>query len=89
MPRYRDDDDETDDVLDEHELPDEADRDEHDDPVETPCPYCGAAVSELAEVCPRCGNYISSEDAPPARKPKWFLIGLALCLIVVLVFWIL
>ena len=28
--------------------------------------------------CPHCGNYISDEDTPPARKPWWIIIGVLL-----------
>jgi uncharacterized paraquat-inducible protein A len=49
------------------------------------CPYCRAPIYEDAVQCPRCGNYLSSEDAPPARKPWWIIIGILVCLAVALV----
>jgi hypothetical protein len=40
-----------------------------------PCPYCKREIHEESQRCPHCGNYISDEDAPPARKPWWIIIG--------------
>ena len=54
---------------------------EDDDTV--PCPHCRAPVYEGAEQCPACGNYLSEEDDPPARKPLWLVIGFVLCLSIV------
>ena len=51
-----------------------------DEDVTVPCPYCGKQIHEEAERCPYCENYISAEDAPPARKPWWIIIGALLCL---------
>jgi hypothetical protein len=48
-----------------------------------PCPYCGKEVYEGAPRCPSCGQYISDEDAPPARKPWWLVLGVVVCLYVV------
>ena len=53
--------------------------DEDDETV--PCPYCGAAVYEDAERCPRCENYISREDAP-SRLPLWVKLTALVCLAV-------
>jgi hypothetical protein len=56
--------------------------DDEDDLEETvPCPYCGAAVYEDAERCPRCENYISREDAP-SRTPLWVKLTALVCLAV-------
>lgn len=43
------------------------------------CPYCHASIYEESEQCPRCGKYISIEDAPRGM-PKWVLIGLVLAI---------
>jgi hypothetical protein len=56
--------------------------DDADDDDTIPCPHCRAPVYEGAEQCPACGNYLSEEDAPPARKPLWIVIGFALGLTV-------
>jgi hypothetical protein len=47
----------------------------------------GWDVHEDTEWCPHCENYLSAEDAPPARKPWWIIIGAAACLLVVY-FWV-
>jgi len=67
--------------------PDESDQDDSDDPEFVRCPYCRKFISEDAEMCPHCGSYISQEDAPPS-KPRWFLIGVVVTLIVVTVVWV-
>lgn len=33
-----------------------------------PCPYCRAEIDEESEQCPKCGTFISDEDAP--REPR-------------------
>jgi hypothetical protein len=48
-----------------------------------PCPYCRKEIHEEAERCPYCENYISAEDAAPARKPWWIVLGAVLCLYIV------
>lgn len=48
-----------------------------------PCPYCHREIHEDSQRCPHCERYISEEDAPPARKPWWIIIGAAICLYVV------
>jgi predicted nucleic acid-binding Zn ribbon protein len=68
--------------------PDESDQDYSDDPEFVHCPYCRKLISEDAEMCPHCGSYVSQEDAPPASKPRWFLIGVVVTLIVVAVVWV-
>ena len=53
-----------------------------------PCPYCRAPIHEDSVRCPRCENYLSAEDAPPERKPLWFVVAAVLCLLTV-VGWVL
>ena len=57
--------------------------DEGDDDPTMPCPHCQEPVFDEAERCPHCGKYISTEDAPPSRKPWWIIIGALLCLFAV------
>ena len=57
--------------------------DEGDDDPTTPCPHCKEPIHDEAEQCPNCGYYISEEDAPPARKPLWIVLGTILCLFAV------
>ena len=66
-------DDPADPDLDDSDDPAESDMDENDDPEVVACPFCGAAVIEDAEICPRCGNYMGGGDAP-SPKPKWILL---------------
>ena len=72
---------------DDREMPDEADMDDGDEPELVPCPYCGARISEDAEVCPECGNYLSREDAPH-RVPAWVVVATCLVLAAMVVGWV-
>jgi hypothetical protein len=60
----------------------ELEQDEDDD-LCSPCPHCGREILEESERCPHCEHYLSREDAPPARKPIWILLGVVACLYVV------
>jgi hypothetical protein len=76
MPRWAD--------HDKDDWDDEDDVEETDLDDETvPCPYCRRPVHEEAERCPHCETYISHEDAPPARRPWWFILGFLACLYVI------
>lgn len=61
--------------------------DEEDDDETVACPHCEEPVHEQAERCPHCGWYISEEDAPPARRPGWIVLGLILAAVAVY-FWV-
>jgi len=77
-------------MADDSELPDPSDMDQDDDAefAQTrPCPECGRAIYEDAEVCPHCGSYISPKETA-SRKPLWILIGVGVCLIVILIAWL-
>jgi hypothetical protein len=78
--------DETD--LHEREDPDESDADESnvsDDDSETlPCPYCRKPVYEEADVCPHCRNFVSFADVP-SRRPWWLVAGVAVGVVIVLI----
>jgi hypothetical protein len=54
-----------------------------DDDYTIPCPYCKRPIHEDAQRCPYCEHYIFEEDAPPARKPWWIVIGAVVCLYIV------
>jgi hypothetical protein len=56
---------------------------EDDDPT-MPCPHCGEDVYDDAEQCPACGQYLTREGAPAATRPWWILIGVAVCLVIVI-----
>jgi predicted nucleic acid-binding Zn ribbon protein len=51
------------------------------------CPYCRAEVIEDAEQCPRCGKYLSREDAPPPSRGGAWMILVVLALLAI-VMWI-
>lgn len=77
-----DDDDELDDDPD---APDAFDRDENEDSVDTiPCPKCGKPIYENAEICHKCGSYVSREESAQ-HKPIW-MIATVITLVVVLLF---
>jgi hypothetical protein len=38
------------------------------------CPNCGSEVHELADCCPKCGEFILDESQPLQGKPMWFFI---------------
>jgi len=78
--------------LRDREMPDESDVDDDaDDDAETiPCPHCRKPVYEGAERCPRCGRYLSEEDAPRrGRHPWWIVAGVIICLVIILLAWVL
>jgi uncharacterized protein (DUF983 family) len=84
MPRRTDLEDDWDEDDDRDEGPIEQDLiDEENDDLCYPCPHCGRRILDESERCPYCEKYISQEDAPPARKPIWFVIGVIACLYVV------
>ncbi|HEV2295653.1 MAG TPA: hypothetical protein VGR35_17530 [Tepidisphaeraceae bacterium] len=73
----RDDDD--DDSVDEDPLESDQDPNDADDVGDfVPCPFCSRPVHEDADICPRCGNFIGSADAPPRRVPTLVWVGLIL-----------
>lgn len=78
MPRRQAEDEEWDEDESDGEDDDEAD----DDPT-IPCPYCLRQIHEDAQRCPYCERYISDEDAPPARKPWWIILGTLVSLYIV------
>lgn len=77
------------DPLDDAEGPQDIDLGDDDsaDYEAVPCPSCGADVSELAEQCPHCGDWITP-SAGPARRGPW-IITLAIALLIAFVLWIL
>ena len=49
------------------------------------CPNCRREVYEQAEQCPRCGAYLSREDAPRSTHPRWIILTAILLLIALIV----
>lgn len=76
MPRNREPESDWD---DEDELPEGVYYDE-EEPTAA-CPYCREPIYEGAQYCPKCENYLSREDQPPAAKPAWVWICLILALL--------
>jgi hypothetical protein len=74
------DDDDSDDALDDRELPDEADYNEDQDTH--PCPHCGEAIYDDAEQCPACDRYVG--EGSPSHKPVWLILGVIVCALIVL-----
>lgn len=68
---------------DEEELYGDEGDEELEEPT-VPCPYCRREIHEDAQRCPYCEQYISAEDAPAWQKPWWLLLGVAICLLIVL-----
>lgn len=52
-----------------------------------PCPSCGEEVSELAEQCPHCGDWITPHEGRTRRSPWW--IALAIVLLAAFLMWVL
>jgi hypothetical protein len=60
---------------------------EDPEPATVPCPHCRAEILEDSEQCPRCGKYLSREDAPaPSRSGAW--VVLMILAIVAVVMWV-
>jgi uncharacterized paraquat-inducible protein A len=49
-----------------------------------PCPHCRAEIDEEAHQCPKCGMYLSDEDAPREGKSTAWKVLLVLALIAAL-----
>jgi predicted nucleic acid-binding Zn ribbon protein len=77
-------------TLNDRELPDESDMDpdESDPFADTePCPLCGKPIHEDADICHHCGKYVSRSDRS-GRTWTVIVIGVALCLAIVLGYWV-
>ena len=74
-------DDDDGDSVDEDPLESDQDpEDALDEEDAVPCPFCKKPIHEDADVCPRCGNFVGSTDAP-RRIPPIVWIGAALALL--------
>ena len=69
--------------VDEYDEPDDGHEDDDADEPTLPCPYCRRPIHEDAQRCPYCERYISAEDSPGSAKPWWLLVGVAICLAIV------
>jgi hypothetical protein len=77
-----------DDLDDDPEGPQAADLGDNDEYETVPCPACGTGVSELAERCPCCGEWIVHSVGPTGRQ-RLLLVVIAALLIVLLLIWLL
>ena len=87
---YRDapDDEEDDEAeVDDREEPDEADTDDRLETELVPCPYCGMAVYEEAEVCPHCKSFITAGRVT-AKRPWWVVGAAVVLLLAILLGWL-
>ncbi len=88
MPYVHHDDDDAeadDDMFDDHDDPLESDMDDSDDPELIPCPYCKKPITEEAEICPHCHNYVSFDEPRYGRK-GWVVVA-AIALLAAAAFW--
>jgi hypothetical protein len=61
-----------------------------DGPATVPCPYCKREISEGAQWCPHCENYLSREDAPPSSGGRsWAWIVVMVLALLVAAMWVL
>ena len=51
-----------------------------------PCPTCGREISELAERCPYCGDWIITRAGGRKRRPLW--IAIAILLLILILLWV-
>src|SRR3954471_6111614 len=51
-----------------------------DDRAVVPCPHCRAEIDEESEQCPKCGMYLTKEDAPRQAKSGVWVVLMALAL---------
>ena len=82
MPHVRDDDDDA----EEHdpEGPDPSEMDSSDEPDLEVCPNCHKMITEDAERCPHCGQYIVASDTPMSRGALIVIAIIALIVIAML-----
>ena len=59
-----------------------------DERAVVPCPHCRAEIDEESEQCPKCGMYVTKEDAPPAGK-SWVWIVLMVLALLAALSWVL
>jgi len=49
-----------------------------------PCPHCRAEIDEESEQCPKCGTFISKEDAPTGGSSATWIVVMVLALLAAL-----
>ena len=86
--RYPGDASDQDELDEDAEGPQACDLSEDDEHDMVACPACGGGISELAERCPLCGEWIIRGPGPSGRQ-RLFLAVVAALLIVLLLIWLL
>ena len=56
-----------------------------DERAVVPCPHCRAEIDEESEQCPKCGMYLTKEDAPREEKSRAWIVLMVLALLVALI----
>jgi hypothetical protein len=81
--------DEHDEYLDDDkDLPLEQDlREDADEPAEAVCPSCRSFVSEEAQKCPFCGDWITPAQASQYGWRRWLFIAAVLVMLWALLRW--
>jgi len=82
QPPYPDEPDDSDDDID-PEGPDESEMDYSDEPDLEVCPNCRRMISEEAERCPHCGEWVNPGQAPMSAR-AWIVIVLVIVAMIVL-----
>jgi len=59
---------------DDRELPDPSDMDEHDEPDLIPCPNCRRMISEDADWCHHCKQYVVNDISSGGSKLKMVVV---------------
>ncbi|MBU0616831.1 MAG: hypothetical protein KKI02_03865 [Planctomycetes bacterium] len=52
-----------------------------------PCSHCGREISELAQQCPHCGDWIMPDGAAGSKR-KPVLVAIAILLLIVFLLWV-
>ncbi len=72
----------------EEELPDDADIADGQNTALVPCPSCGELISDEADRCPDCGDWVIAWSPATRRAIGWFWpVMVALLIGVILVLW--
>ena len=64
------------------EGPDPSEMDDHDEPDIVPCPHCKKAISEEAEKCHHCGQWVI-DRGEAVNRPTWTVFLIVLLILTV------
>ena len=81
QPAYPDEPDDDDDI--DPEGPNASEMDYSDEPDLEVCPNCRKMISEEAEKCPHCGEWVNPGQAPMSIK-AWIVIGAIVVMLIAL-----